>query len=190
MRFKRRKLFTAISALTMLMAVACSNEPDNRGSEEVPEKVESESGKDEEERQFAAIGKEAPLFELKSLDGDSYDLEGFRGRPVLLNFYSKDCRFCLDKFPELNRLYDENSDWAEIIAINVGEPAGYSEELRDEYQLNFPMLLDEELDTSIDYMVRSIPYTVIIDTEGIVRTMRVGPMDYDEMLDELESAKK
>lgn len=188
MKIKKWKLLMAISAVSLLALAGCSGGLNDKQGEEVPEKVEGEEA--EEERQFVAMGEQAPPFELRSLEGETYKLEELRGRPVLLNFYSKDCRFCIDKFPELNKLYDQNRDWAEIMAINVGEPAGYSEDLREEYGLNFPILLDENLDTSISYMVRSVPFTVIIDAEGLVREMRVGPMDYDEMLDQLERAKK
>lgn len=186
---KRWKVILGLSLTSALLLAGCSGQVDSNEPEERPEVLE-EGEEEEEERQLAELGKEAPLFELMSLDGESYNLKDFRGKPVLLNFYSKNCRFCIDKFPELNRIYNENKDWVEIMAINVGEPATYSEEIRDEHGLNFPMLLDEDIETSIDYMVRSVPFTVFIDSEGVIRAMELGPLDYEYMVNQLENLKK
>ncbi len=50
------------------------------------------------------IGKTAPKFVATALDGKQIALENFRGRIVLLSFWSLSCGACFKELPELNAL--------------------------------------------------------------------------------------
>jgi len=50
-----------------------------------------------------------------------------------------------------------------------------------------PVLMDMGF-VSRDYMVQYVPYTVVIDSEGIINGIRVGPMSYEEMQTQLDMA--
>ncbi len=51
------------------------------------------------------VGAMAPNFTLPMLNGQKVSLSDYRGKPVLLNFWSTDCASCLIEMPDLQRVY-------------------------------------------------------------------------------------
>lgn len=49
-------------------------------------------------------GAMAPNFSLAGLDGQTYDLSQFRGKVVLVTFWSTRCNICHSELPNMNRL--------------------------------------------------------------------------------------
>ena len=50
---------------------------------------------------YANDNRTAPDFELPTLDGSTKKLSDFRGKVVVLNFWTKSCRPCLEEMPAL-----------------------------------------------------------------------------------------
>src|SRR5437016_1825846 len=48
-----------------------------------------------------AVGAAAPAFDLPDLDGKRHTLAQYRGRRVIVAFYSTQCGFCTDMLPRL-----------------------------------------------------------------------------------------
>lgn len=188
----KKKIYSIVAAasISALMLSGCQA-GDEESKQEVNsvdeiEQVRGDSSEEVKKRVFD-IGEEAPDFKLESLDGEVYRLEELRGKPVLLNFFGVNCPYCMDGMPDLNRLYQENKDSAAILLINGGEPREAVEGVRDEHSLEMPVLMDMGF-VSRDYMVQYVPYTVVIDSEGIINGIRVGPMSYEEMQTQLDMA--
>ena len=68
------------------------------------------------------VGKQAPDFQLQSLDGQSVSLSSFQGKPVLINFWATWCPPCRGEMPYIQQVYEEWSDKGLVIlAIDIGE---------------------------------------------------------------------
>jgi thiol-disulfide isomerase/thioredoxin len=52
-------------------------------------------------------GKPAPPLKLKTLEGKDVDLDSFRGKPVLVDFWATSCEPCRMQMPMLARLYSK-----------------------------------------------------------------------------------
>ena len=53
-------------------------------------------------------GKPAPNFSLKDvLQGKEYSLSQFKGKVVVINFFTFFCGPCRDEMPELNQIHNE-----------------------------------------------------------------------------------
>lgn len=64
------------------------------------------------------IGSEAPDFELTDLNGVKFKLSDYKGKYLLLLFWSSDCRHCLDELTHIQNLYKEfEGNNFEIIAV-------------------------------------------------------------------------
>jgi peroxiredoxin Q/BCP len=90
-------------------------------------------------------GKKAPDFTLPADDGGKVKLSSLRGQPVVLYFYPRDntpgctreaCAF-RDQKSALTRL------GAKVLGVSTDSVASH-EKFRDEHQLNFPLLADED----------------------------------------------
>ncbi len=52
---------------------------------------------------YAGFDRRAPDFELPTIDGGKFRLSEHRGQVVILNFWTKTCRPCLEEMPTLPR---------------------------------------------------------------------------------------
>ncbi|RJQ17391.1 MAG: TlpA family protein disulfide reductase, partial [Nitrospiraceae bacterium] len=56
---------------------------------------------------IAAVGKPAPVFELKDADGNLWRLSDLRGKVVYLNFWATWCTTCRSEAPSREALYQK-----------------------------------------------------------------------------------
>ena len=88
------------------------------------------------------IGRQAPEFTLQGAYGGDYHLDSFRGRPVLLVFWTTSCGICRHELPILDGLYGEAArNGVEIACVNIGDVEGAREVMRPLHLLN---LVDHE----------------------------------------------
>ena len=77
----------------------------------------------EEESDGLPAGSQAPAFELANLQGLRTSLEQFRGKPVLLIFFSPTCAFCQRMAPDLARLPLDGAGGRLVpVVVTSGDP--------------------------------------------------------------------
>lgn len=137
------------------------------------------------------IGEPAPDFTLKDLNGDTVSLKDFKGeKAVFLNFWASWCPPCREEMPDLDKLYQESKDDDfTVLAVNVGESEKIVKEFIEENGYSLPVLLDKTQEVGIAYNTFSIPTSVVVDKEGIIRVYRPGLMTYEQMLETLDNIK-
>jgi cytochrome c biogenesis protein CcmG, thiol:disulfide interchange protein DsbE len=130
-------------------------------------------------------GKPAPTFTLTSLNKDrEVDLEEYRGKPVVLNFFASWCVPCKDEAPMLAQAAEDFAGKAAFIAIAYNDKADKAKAFGEEYNLRFPLALDDNSDngrTSVKYALFGVPETFFIDKDGIVRKHYPKPITRAEL---------
>ncbi len=129
-------------------------------------------------------GSPAPPLSLVRLypppPGERVDLEEFRGRAVLLNFWATWCKPCEEEMPALQRLYQAlRGEPFELLAVSVDEDPGVVEAFRARLGLDFPVLHDPEKKAARAYQVFKYPETLLVDPTGTVVERFVGPREWD-----------
>lgn len=121
------------------------------------------------------LGQEAPDFTISDIDGNPVTLSKLRGKVVLLAFWASWCPRCMEELAFLQGLYTGLSDELEVLAINqetqnlsATHVAKLKEEI-EELGIEFPILLDKELEVWKSYCINALPTSVILDKEGKVR---------------------
>lgn len=112
----------------------------------------------------AVPGHPAPSFAAAELNGGQVELDSYKGKGVLLNFWASWCTPCVNELPLLNEAYKLTG--VDMIAINVGEKPEAVQKFVERYELAFPVALDPELDLKRMYRAAGLPLTVLIDGEG------------------------
>ena len=121
------------------------------------------------------VGKRAPDFQLPNLEGQSISLSDFRGKPVLLNFWATWCPPCRFEMPFIQLIFGESSDTGLVVlAIDIGEAPDKVKDYLQSGNYSFPVLLDTNQAVALDYNVRAIPTTFLIDKDGIIQVIKVG----------------
>lgn len=125
-------------------------------------------------------GKPAPNFTLEDLNGNKVSLSDFKGKVVLLNFWSMFCGPCREEIPSMKRLYQEfKNDGLVVVAVNWGDNKEAVEKFVKIIKLTFVVLVDPEGETVEKYPSQYIPYSIVIDRGGIVRDIVIGAKEWD-----------
>jgi len=121
------------------------------------------------------IGKTAPEFTLKGLDGQEVSLSDLRGKPVLLNFWASWCGPCRLEMPFLQQIYEKwTGEGLVLLAVNLQEDQNTVQEFVRNGGFTFPILLSPGNEVPLAYNIRGIPATFFIDTDGVIRDIKIG----------------
>ncbi len=140
------------------------------------------------------VGKRAPDFRLKSLDGTEYTLSQFQGRKVMLNFWLEGCLACELEMPIIQTAYDKyGRDQLAILAVSVrGDPEKVKYFVANQ-GLTFPILMDNDGQADALYKGPAFPTTFFIDSTGIIREIRTERFqtlgEIDDALSKLDCCK-
>ena len=129
----------------------------------------------------SAVGYLAPDFSLRNLKGNYESLDSFRGQVVVLNFWATWCAPCRVEMPSFEKLYRRyRSEGVAVLAVTLDKNAGPKiKSFVDEYELSFPILLDEKGEVERLYPSMTIPFTYVIDSEGRVVARVDGAKNWD-----------
>ncbi|MBN1879541.1 TlpA family protein disulfide reductase [bacterium] len=132
-------------------------------------------------------GKKPIVFELKTVDGDTYRLEDDLGKNVIiLDFWATWCKPCLRELPHINKIYEDYKDKnLKVFAISIDTPASKSQikPTINRYNFSFPILLDPDNTVIRNYSpARNVPYLVVIGADGEIVREFSGYKPGDEKL--------
>lgn len=165
---------SALFALAICVASSACSSTTGGGEGEV--KVPAGSGSGEEPP--ASGGGSAPDFTLPALDGSTIHLSDYKGKVVLIDFWSTTCDPCLAEMPHLVDLYKANKDKGLVVlAISLDGPESRAQvsSIVHDKEMIFPVLLDEETTVVAQYNPkREMPYSVLVGKDGSVAWKRAG----------------
>ena len=122
-------------------------------------------------------GFAAPDFTLKTPSGETYKLSELRGNAVLVNLWATWCPPCRAEMPSIEKMYQEYRDQGFIVlAVNMtyqDDPFAVTPFIQ-EYNLTFPILLEETGRVASAYQLRSLPSSFFINREGIITEVVIG----------------
>ncbi len=121
------------------------------------------------------VGKPIPEVSLPSLGtGEKVALSEFKGKIVLLAFWASWCPRCEEELMFLQGVYKTSPDIV-VVAINQ-ESQNVSKAHLDrirttlaDWKIDFPVLLDRNLDAWNAFCINALPTSIILDKKGIVR---------------------
>jgi peroxiredoxin len=120
-------------------------------------------------------GTAAPDFTIEDINGNPVTLSDHRGKVVFLAFWASWCPRCMEELAFLQGLYTGMSKDLVVLAINQETQnlsAAHVAKLKNEITelgIEFPVLLDKDLDVWKSYCINALPTSVILDREGNVR---------------------
>jgi peroxiredoxin len=127
------------------------------------------------------VGKEAPDFVLKAMDGRNLRMSEFRGQVVLVNFWARWAGDSRQEMPALDRI---NTTYSRaglvVLGVSVDEDLNRAREFAGAMKVSYPVMFDTGSSIGRDYLLEKMPMTILVDRAGVVRYSNVGFKRGDE----------
>jgi peroxiredoxin/uncharacterized membrane protein YphA (DoxX/SURF4 family) len=110
------------------------------------------------------LGEPAPDLRLPDLEGDTVDLEDFRGEKTVVLFWSPSCGVCQQMLPDL-KWWEANPQEGvpKLLVVSAG-----TAEANKEMGLTSPVVLDQQFAVGQAFGAPGTPSAVLVDEEGKV----------------------
>lgn len=136
---------------------------------------------DQSIRTKAREGRPAPEWTAVDLSGRPVSLGDFRGRTVLLNFWTTWCVSCREETPALQTFHERYGDRVLVIGLDIREPLETVRAYMRETGMTFLVLRDRSGRVPPRYGLRGYPETWFVDADGVARAFWRGPMTFEIM---------
>jgi thiol-disulfide isomerase/thioredoxin len=125
--------------------------------------------------QSLAVGNPAPAIDLETLSGSKISLAHFKGKPVYVNFFASWCGPCKQELPYIVKQYPSLK--ARIVFLGVDELEAMAQvgPFAKHMGIAFPIVIDPG-SVGAAYQIDTLPKSVFIDRQGIVRAVWRGFM--------------
>ena len=134
----------------------------------------------------------APDFALQDTEGKMHRLSDYRGKPVIINFWTTWCPPCREELPSMNRAWHLlEKEGIAMLALNMGEDEDTIFIFSADYPTDFPILMDQSGEVIEQWPVKGLPTTYVIAPDGTFAYRAIGSREWDDkvLLDAVRALK-
>lgn len=139
----------------------------------------------------------APVFSATDLNGRKLNLEDYKGKVVLLDFWATWCGPCRIEIPGFVELQDRYRDQGlVVIGVSMDDSVEPVREFYREFEMNYPVVMEDGRISELYGGIIGLPTTFIIGRDGRIYSKHMGANDvsvFEEEIKELlagESTKE
>lgn len=117
--------------------------------------------------------------------GEVVDLNHWRGKPLLVNFWATWCPPCVEEMPLLNAFYQAHAarGWQVLgLAVDRVEPVRrFMEKLPIEFPVALAGMAGIELSRTLGNPTGGLPYSIAMGASGVVLERKIGKLSESEL---------
>jgi thiol-disulfide isomerase/thioredoxin len=123
----------------------------------------------------AQVGKPLGNFSLTDITGKIVHLNDYAEQTVLVNAWATWCPPCRAEMPDLNTYYQAHQNKGfMILAVDAGDSASDAAAFAGQNNLPFPVLLYPDLHLLTSLGIHSLPTSILVGSDGVVKTIHIG----------------
>ena len=135
-------------------------------------------------------GRPAPAFALPGLQrpADVVSLASFRGRPLVINFWSSWCIPCRTEMPLLESAFRSGGGKVAFVGIDTNDTSDAADAFIAQVHVTYPLASDPRSDLSVPYGLVGLPITVFISPSGKILGRHIGQLNAGTLQADLRAA--
>ena len=121
---------------------------------------------------------------LPDASGAAHALAGYRGKVLVVNFWATWCVPCVEEIPAFSRVQTEFANSVSFVGIGIDSPsniATFEKKIQPTYPLLVAGATGTELARAFGDTSGSLPFTVVIGADGLVKASRLGRVPENEL---------
>jgi thiol-disulfide isomerase/thioredoxin len=128
----------------------------------------------------------------QTADGKSVDIEQWRGKVLVVNFWASWCPPCVEEMPTLDKLQEEfKSQNVLFVGIGIDSPSNIRQFL-EKTPVSYPIVIGglegSKLSKEMGNAQGALPYTTIINAKGKATSSKLGKISEEELRKAIKSA--
>ncbi len=120
-----------------------------------------------------SVGKKAPSWNAKSIDGINYKLSDYNNKPTLFVFFSTFCGGCIAEIPKLNNLNKENNN-LNVIGICFENDKDLLTKFITKHNIKYQILYNANENLKKRYNIKGFPVNYLVDKKGYIKYSILG----------------
>lgn len=131
------------------------------------------------------VGSKRAEFKMKNMDNEMHSITEWDGKVLIINFWATWCPPCVREIPAFIELHEKYHDKGfSMIGVAVDNQQA-AIDFVDPMGINYPIFIGETEGIALNHAYGNrlgvLPYTVIVDKEGIIRHVFAREVTLDEM---------
>lgn len=145
--------------------------------------------------QTQQYNKDAAIdFTVYNENGEKVQLSNFKGKPILINFWTTWCGYCKQEMPDFNEIYKQEKDNVVFMMLNATDGIQETKEKASEYikkeKYDFPVYYDTDEEAVYKYRINGFPTTIFIDKEFNISKIVSGMVSKSILLQNINKLKE
>lgn len=136
------------------------------------------------------IGNKLPSVKLSGLLVKPANLSDFKGKPLIINVWASWCNPCREEMSSLQSLYQQHHNQFEVIGISTDDDVNSATAFVIASKLSFKNYLDHNLQLEKILGARTVPLTILVDSNGRVVKKIYGTQNWSNQKTKLAIASE
>jgi cytochrome c biogenesis protein CcmG/thiol:disulfide interchange protein DsbE len=127
-------------------------------------------------------GQPVPATPFTTFEGGNTSLAGYRGRPLVVNFWSSLCALCVKEMPDIERVHQHYGERVAIVGVAVADGENTARALARVTKVTYQLGLDPTGQVGRAFGLVNLPATILVDPSGtVVHTAPAQALTADQL---------